>query len=220
MLLRAREGAAEGDWLIAERQTAGRGRMGRTWQSPAGNLYASGLVRLQPGDPDAATLALVAAVTVYETLAVWCDASALLIKWPNDVLAHGAKINGILLERADDAVVIGIGVNLALSPELPDRPATSLAALGVVPPEAPVFAEALAEVFARWLGIWRGSGLDPVRTAWLARAHPTGTALAANLPDGTRIDGLFDGLTPDCALRLRLADGTNRVIHAGDVFLI
>jgi BirA family transcriptional regulator, biotin operon repressor / biotin---[acetyl-CoA-carboxylase] ligase len=220
LAMAARGEAREGDWLIADAQTGGRGRIGRVWQSPRGNFYGSGLVRLQPGDSDAATLALVAAVAVYETLAIWCDAKVLRIKWPNDVLAHGAKINGVLLERADDAIVVGIGVNLTLHPVLSGRPATSLTALGVVPPDTQVFGEALAEAFARWLQIWRGQGLEPVRRAWLDRAHPVGTALTANLPDGNRVEGLFDGLTPDCALRLRLADGTNRVIHAGDVFLI
>jgi BirA family transcriptional regulator, biotin operon repressor / biotin---[acetyl-CoA-carboxylase] ligase len=230
MLARARDGqAAEGDWLIADVQTAGRGRMGRQWQSPPGNLYASGLVTLRPADPDAATLAPLTAIAVFETLALWCDPAVLQIKWPNDVLAvpapsapraPGRKLCGILLERAGDAVVVGVGLNLAHHPELPDRPVTSLAALGVSPPDAPAFADAFTGIFAEWLGIWRNAGLDPVRAAWLDRAHPIGTTLTANLPDGDRIEGVFDGLTSECALRLRLADGTIRVIHAGDVFLI
>ena len=79
---------------------------------------------------------------------------------------------------------------------------------------------ALASTFARWLDIWRTYGLDPIRAAWIARAHPTGTALSAETADGGRIDGSFDGLTDDCALRLRLANGDVRVIRAGDVFLV
>jgi BirA family transcriptional regulator, biotin operon repressor / biotin---[acetyl-CoA-carboxylase] ligase len=221
MLARVRDRlSAEGDWLVADIQTAGRGRLGREWQSPPGNLYASTLVRLQTGAPDAATLALVAAVAVFEALACWCDAVALQIKWPNDILGRGAKLTGILLERASHAVVVGIGVNLVAHPEALDRPTTSLAALGGTPPAVMDFAETLAEVFARWLGIWRSAGLNPIRDAWLDRAHPVDTALTVNLPDGERIDGLFDGLTSDCALRLRLADGAVRVIHAGDVFLV
>jgi BirA family biotin operon repressor/biotin-[acetyl-CoA-carboxylase] ligase len=141
------------------------------------------------------------------------------IKWPNDLLLGGAKLSGILLERAGDAVIVGIGVNLAHHPEDTDRLATSLAQHGVTPDSAD-FAETLAEAFSRWLAIWRGQGLAPIRARWLERAHPVGTALTARLPDGLAIDGLFGGLDGDGALILRLADGGSRVIHAGDVFLL
>jgi BirA family transcriptional regulator, biotin operon repressor / biotin---[acetyl-CoA-carboxylase] ligase len=219
MLGLAAAGAAEGDWLITDAQTAGRGRMGRSWDSPIGNLYASGLVRLRPGDPDAATLALVAAVAVHDAVAIW--APAIQLKWPNDVLsANGEKLSGILLERAADAIVIGVGVNLTHHPVGLDRPVTSIAKMGVVPPDSMAFLETLAEIFARWVSTWRGVELSAIRTAWLERAHPVGTALVANLPEGESVEGLFDGLTAACALRLRLADGAVRVIHAGDVFLI
>ncbi|WP_242139125.1 biotin--[acetyl-CoA-carboxylase] ligase [Sphingomonas sp. TREG-RG-20F-R18-01] len=142
-----------------------------------------------------------------------------VLKWPNDLLIDGAKISGILLERTGDAIVVGIGVNLAHYPTDTDRRATSLAAHGATPDPAD-FAETLADTFARWLSIWRGQGLAPVRTRWLERAHPIGTALTARLPDGSATDGLFNGLDSDGALILRLADGTARVIHAGDVFLL
>jgi len=222
MLMLARSGAEEGLWLRAERQTSGRGRQGRVWTSPEGNLYASTLVRLRAIDPQAATLALVAAVALEEVAAAYLSSGEgrrTMIKWPNDLLLDGAKLSGILLERADDAVVIGIGVNLAHHPENLERPATSLAAHGVTPDPAD-FLETLATAFERWLSIWRNEGLAPVRTRWLDRAHPIGTALTARLPDGSAIDGLFSGLDSEGALILRLADGTSRVIHAADVFLI
>ena len=217
VLALARTGVTEGLWLRAERQTVGRGRQGRTWESPVGNSYASTLVRLRPTDPPAATLALVTAVALAEAVGVYVE--GLRIKWPNDLLIDGAKMSGILLERADDAVVIGIGVNLAHHPDLANRPTTSLAAHDAhVAPED--FIETLAESFARWLSRWRGEGLLPVRQRWLDLAHAPGTALTARLPDGSAIDGLFDGLDADGALILRLADGARRVIHAADVFLI
>jgi BirA family transcriptional regulator, biotin operon repressor / biotin---[acetyl-CoA-carboxylase] ligase len=219
MLALAESGAAEAMWLRADSQTSGRGRRGRGWESPPGNLYTSGLVRLRPTDPAAATLALVAAVALVEALVVYAPEAPLSIKWPNDVLCGGAKLAGILLERTGDAVVIGIGANLAHHPDLPDRPATSLAAQGTAPDPA-IFCETLAEGFTRWLAKWRSEGLEPIRRAWLAAAHPLGTALSANLGDGSVEQGLFDGLAGDGALRLRLADGNVRVIHAGDVFLI
>lgn len=147
-----------------------------------------------------------------------CRGSA-VIKWPNDILLDGAKLSGILLERLGDAVIVGIGVNLAHHPDDTDRRATSLAAQGTAPDPAD-FAETLADAFARWLSLWRGRGVGPVRTRWLERAHPIGTALTARLADGTAVDGLFDGLDASGALILRLADGTRRVIHAGDVFLL
>jgi BirA family biotin operon repressor/biotin-[acetyl-CoA-carboxylase] ligase len=213
----ARSGAGEGLWLRAERQTAGKGRQGRGWVSPAGNLYASTLVRLRPSDPSPATLALVAAVALEETVAVFGVQATL--KWPNDLLVEGAKLSGILLERVDDAVIIGFGVNLAEAPEGLDRAATSLAAHGVTP-DPQLFAETLAESFERWLARWRGEGLATVRDRWIARAHPIGTALTARLADGSSLDGLFDGLDASGALMVRLADGSVRVIHAADVFLL
>jgi BirA family transcriptional regulator, biotin operon repressor / biotin---[acetyl-CoA-carboxylase] ligase len=240
MLELARSGAAEGLWLRAERQTGGRGRQGRAWDSPEGNLFVSTLVRVRLGEPPAATLALVAAVALEEAVSVFLRhpgegrdlgldsavargpglrrGDGLVIKWPNDILIDGAKLSGILLERADDAVVIGFGVNLAHHPVDVDRPATSLAVHGVAP-DPDIFAETLAESFARWLSRWR-DGITPVRERWLARAHPVGTALTARLADGTSVDGLFGGLDGQGALILRLADGTSRVIHAGDVFLL
>jgi len=211
----ARDGAPEGLWLRAERQSGGRGRQGRDWQSPPGNLYASTLVRLRAGDPPAPTLALASAVALQEVAAAFAPGHSFTIKWPNDLVAGSSKLAGILLERADDAVVVGIGVNLAHHPEGLDRPVTSLAALTGSAPDPSTFLEALADSFARWLGRWRGEGLGPVRAAWLAAAHPLGTALATEAGPG-----LFEGLTETGSLRLRLADGTSRVIHAGDVFLI
>lgn len=214
-------GIGEEFWLRAERQTAGRGRQGRNWLSPAGNLYASTLVRLRPSDPPAATLALMAAVALDEVVRAYLgDAAAgLRLKWPNDLLLDGAKLSGILLERAGDAVVVGIGVNLAHHPKGLDRPTTSLAIHGVTPDPAD-FLQTLAEAFASWLARWRGEGLTVIRDHWLSRAHPRGTGLTARLPDGSSVDGLFDGMDANGALILRLADGTARVIHAGDVFLI
>ncbi len=215
VLARARGGAPEGLWLRADRQSGGRGRQGRDWHSPAGNLYVSTLVRLRAGDPPAPTLALVAAVALRETIAAFAPGQSIIIKWPNDLLAGQSKLAGILLEREADAVVIGIGVNLARHPDDLGRLATDLAALTGCAPEPRIFLEALVENFARWLGRWRGEGLRPIRAAWLDAAHPIGTALSTNVGEG-----LFDGLDETGALRLRLADGTSRVIHAGDVFLI
>ena len=118
----------------------------------------------------------------------WCDrhAPAARIKWPNDLLVGGAKLAGILLERQGDAVIVGFGVNLAHHPEDLDRPATSLEAR---PSRPDAFLERLAAVFQAWLGRWRAEGFAPIRAAWLAAAHPIGTALTTSDARGT-----FEGL--------------------------
>lgn len=210
----------DGVWLRAEQQTAGRGRQGRAWQSPPGNLYASTVVRLLPHDPPAAGLAMVAAVALEEVVrAVLPDAEKLYLKWPNDVLLDGAKLSGILLERGGEHVVVGIGVNVAHHPELTDRATTSLRAEGATVDAATLLSD-LAARFARWLEVWRGQGIAPVAARWGERAHPIGTALSVRLPDGGALNGQFLGLDASGALLLGLVDGTRHVIHAGDVFLV
>jgi len=214
LLAEARAGAPEGTWLRAEAQSGGRGRVGRTWLSPPGNLYASTIVRLHQGEPEPATLALVAGVALEEVASAYSGAGRLRLKWPNDLMAGSAKLAGILLERADDAVVIGFGVNLAHHPETLDRPTASFTALGLAAPDPGGFVIDLAEALARWIARWRGEGLAPVRARWLARAHPIGSALAAN-----GVEGLFEGLDAQGALLLRRAGGSIETIRAGDVFL-
>jgi len=219
LLALAPTGAEEGLWLRADRQLAGRGRQGRGWESPPGNFYASTLVRLRSGDPPAPTLALVAAVALEEAVRAVVPRAEPRLKWPNDLLIGGAKLSGILLERADDAVVVGVGVNLAHHPRFPGRATTSLAEHGAaITLEA--FGVRLADLFAAWLFGWRQDGVAPVAARWSERAHPPGTRLAANLPDGEVVEGSFVRLAPDGALVLALADGTERAIHAGDVFLL
>ena len=220
----AEAGEPEGTWLRADRQTGGRGRRGRAWVSPEGNLHASTLVRLREGDPPASTLALVAAVALHDVTSLALNQPSpslgmgtpvLLIKWPNDLLLDGKKLAGILLERAEDAVIIGFGVNLAHAPEGLDRPSISVSAwTGSAPPQD-VILQMLAEGFARRLIGWRNEGLAPISASWIAAAHPIGTVLST--PEG---DGLFEGLDEAGALRLRLTDGAIRLIRAGDVFLV
>lgn len=213
-------GEPEGAWLRAEAQTSGKGRMGRVWQGEAGNLYASTLVRIAPLDPPAHSLALVMAVAVHEALSDFVGAAVLNLKWPNDVMARNAKLCGMLLERVGDAIILGIGVNIVSAPALPDRETICLRDLGAASCDAAHVLERIAEHFANGLGRWRTYGLESVIRAWRARGHPQGTVLAAELPDGERISGTFEGLDADGALILRLADGARRVIHAGDVFLL
>lgn len=220
VLALAADGAPEGLWLRADRQTGGRGRSGRSWSSPTGNLYASTLVRLRADDPPAPTLALAAGLALHRAMSPFFERSEVLrLKWPNDLLADGRKIAGILLERVDAAVVIGIGVNLGTHPADLARPATDLATergLAVTPG---TFLPDLAQSFTAALAEWRVD-LAGIRAAWSDAAHPPGTPLTTHGASAETVSGTFDGLDPTGACRLRLADGSVRLIHAGDVLLV
>lgn len=217
--LRAGAYIVEGDWLVADRQTAGKGRQGRTWQDGSGNFMGSTVVQLQPGDPQAASLALLVGLAVREAVAAFLPTGTeAILKWPNDVLIGGDKLAGILLERVNDAIVVGIGVNLVAAPNLPDRPTIALATLGEAP-ERNTFAAMLANALAVELDRWRSYGVAPVVARWLAVAPPVGTSLLVGEPGEIPIQGLFGGLTADGALQLRLPDGTTRIINAGEVRL-
>ncbi|MEE4153932.1 MAG: biotin--[acetyl-CoA-carboxylase] ligase [Erythrobacter sp.] len=218
-LLRGGGDWAEGDWLVAHRQTAGRGRQGREWFDGAGNFMGSTIVILHEGDPPPASLSFVAAMGVFEAARHFIGrADRLALKWPNDVLLGGGKLSGILLERVGARVVVGIGVNLARAPQIADRATASLAD-GIAPPEVEDFAAELAAAFERNLANWRGAGLSCVLERFLAASlHASGSPVTVHDTDGSILAGTFAGLEEtDGALRLRLADGSERVIRAGDI---
>ena len=209
----------EGHWLIADRQSAGRGRLGRIWQDGLGNFMGSTLVRLRSQDPAPGTLALVAGLAVLEVVApLISQPQHAMLKWPNDLLIDGAKLAGILLERVGDAVIVGIGVNLAHAPDLSDRVAVALSAFGPAP-DRDLFATNLADGFATELQRWRDYGLAPVISRWEGAAYPKGTPLLVDNGAAGPLSGTFDGLCEDGALRLALGNGTACVIHAGEVNL-
>lgn len=215
--LRAGEFVPEGHWLVADRQTAGRGRKGREWFDGSGNYMGSTVVHVRRGDPDPTTLALLCGLAVGDAIERHLPAgSALQLKWPNDVMIGRAKLAGVLLERQDDAVLVGIGVNLASAPKIVGRETIALADLGAVA-DRDAFAADLARLFDIELERWRGFGVAPFVRRWLAAAHPLGTALSVGEPGEAPLDGQFAGLTDDGALQLRLADGRTVVIHAGEV---
>ena len=207
--------------MRADRQDAGRGRLGRVWDSDDGNLFASTIVRLRAGDPPASSLGFLASIATYETARLIAPDVPIMIKWPNDLLtANGAKFCGMLLECSGDAVIIGIGMNLFAHPQGLDRPVSDLRTSGGNPPHAQAVVQILAETLQSWLQRWRLGGLSPILKSWQQFAHPVGTALTVNLPNCEQLQGLYDGLNEDGSLRLRLADGEIHAIHAADVFLI
>ena len=222
LLGRVAEGEApmEGHWLVADRQTGGRGRAGRVWSDGYGNFMGSTAAVLRHADGPPQTLALVAGVAAHRALtAVVPGLAGLVLKWPNDLMIEAAKLGGILLERQGNVVVVGIGVNLAEAPQVPDRATVSLAALDHAAARD-VFASALAETWAEALDLWHRGGWPALREAWLARAHPEGTLFSVNLAAEGKVIGGFVGLNADGAVLLRLADGAVRAIHAGDVELV
>lgn len=224
-LERAAAGESSGLWVTAERQTGGRGRRGRAWVSEPGNLYAS-LLLIDPAPANRlATLPLAAALGVYEALKPDFSHApqALSIKWPNDILADGAKICGILLESAvladgRIAVVIGCGVNVASHPQQTLYRATSLADCAIGTDVETLFARlalAMDDVLARWEG---GRGFPAIREDWLRAAAGLGGPVTVNLPAGA-ISGTFVELDRDGYLCLQTLSGDRRKIAAGDVFL-
>jgi BirA family biotin operon repressor/biotin-[acetyl-CoA-carboxylase] ligase len=207
-------------WITAERQTAGRGRRGRVWDSAPGNLAATLLLR--PEAPIAITgqLSFVAALAVAEMAAHFAPQAAITVKWPNDVLAEGRKLAGILLEAGPAPIgtwlAIGIGVNLASFPQGTEFPATSLAQLGLAPPMPDDALSVLAARFAHWYALWMAEGFETVRAAWLARAGGLGLPIRARLPHQTR-EGVFEGIDSAGALLLN-EQGLVSAIAAGEVF--
>jgi BirA family biotin operon repressor/biotin-[acetyl-CoA-carboxylase] ligase len=217
----ARRLAAMGErgplWIEAARQTAGRGRRGRSWESPAGNLAATLLIA--PGKPAAecAQLSFVAAVAAVDAVASFAGNAEVKAKWPNDVLADGRKLAGILLESQGDWLAMGVGINLAHFPPDTEFPATSLAALGVPAPDRHDALTQLAAQFAKWYETWRGQGFGPIREAWLARAAGLGKRIRARLAQGEHV-GVFEGIDETGALILREDGGKTRTVSAGEVF--
>jgi BirA family transcriptional regulator, biotin operon repressor / biotin---[acetyl-CoA-carboxylase] ligase len=218
----AREGVEEGLIVWANIQTAGRGRRGRVWVSPPGNLHMSLVLRPNCRAGVAAQLGFVAALGMADALGEVAPEIATSCKWPNDLLANGKKIAGILLEtemtggELPDFVVLGIGVNLVAAPDDTPYPATSLTEEGaqVVAPLDVI--RSFVRHFARWLDRWREDGFAPVRTAWLARAAGLGQPIQVRLEHDT-LAGRFLDLDADGALMLDTA-GVSRRIAAGEIF--
>lgn len=171
------------------------------------------------GDPPLGTLALAIGLAVRDTVCGYVEnETGVMLKWPNDLLIDGAKLAGILLEGTRGGVVVGIGVNLAVAPMVPGRQTVALSQLGKAP-DRDTFARELAGSVAQEVFRWRGFGLEPLVRRWDAAAHPIGTPLHTAGAEGERVNGTFAGLAPDGALQLRLADGSVRAIHAGEINL-
>ncbi|TDE15817.1 biotin--[acetyl-CoA-carboxylase] ligase [Jiangella asiatica] len=223
----ARDGAAEGFVVVADHQSAGRGRLDRRWEAPPGTSLAMSFL-LRPDDVPGARwpwLPLLAGVAVTEAVERAAGASAVL-KWPNDVLlAAGAgdvvgKLAGILTERVETergpAAVVGIGLNVSQTPEQLPPGAASLAATGVEPT---ALFDAVADRLAAWYGSWRAAGGDlmpSLAAAYRDRCDTIGREVRAELPDGAAVDGRATGVDDSGRLVVDTGAGTV-VVGAGDV---
>lgn len=216
----ARSGERGALWIVTRAQTAGRGRRGRNWATAPGNLAASLLISEALAPAEAAKLSFVAALAARETCHSLAPAANLTLKWPNDLLADGRKLGGLLLEceaRDDDLmIVIGFGLNLADAPAGLTFPATSLAALGVMVSVEVAFAT-LTDAWDCNVELWRSQGFGEIRRRWLR--HAEGIGQTASVVIGDRQEsGMFETLDEQGRLVLRLPDGSARFVSAGDVY--
>lgn len=206
----AEAGAPEGTFVWARAQTGGRGRRGRRWASPVGNLYCSTILRPECPAPRAAELGFVAALAVADLVR---DGRAVRVKWPNDVLVDGGKVAGILPESSIaqdgrvDHVVLGIGLNVSFAPSLPEMRYPGAMLGGTV--EAAV--EGLTAALAGWLGDWRRRGFEAIRAGWLERAGPLGAEVDVKLGEEL-VRGAFAGMDREGALLLETPAGRRRIV--------
>jgi len=216
------EAGDAGDLAVwAGEQTAGRGRQGRSWVSPPGNLYVTLLLRPAGPPAAAARLGFAAGLALADAASAWIAPERVTLKWPNDLMLDRAKAAGILLEssgRAErvDWLMIGSGVNLASHPEGLDYPVASFAGAGA--------AVTPGELLQRYLGFFtiyrkmlEAQGFGPLRRAWLKRGQGLGQRLTARLPAAS-LSGIFRDLDEDGALVLEEDSGARRRITAADVY--
>jgi BirA family transcriptional regulator, biotin operon repressor / biotin---[acetyl-CoA-carboxylase] ligase len=224
----AKGGAAEGTMVLADHQTAGRGRLQRIWQSPPGcNLYLSIILRPAVAPQDLSQITLLAGVAVAEAIATVCP-EGVGIKWPNDLLLRGRKVCGILTEMRTDAgrhaLVVGIGLNVNISredfaPEL-RLSATSLKEETGREVSRDEMAVVLCERFGKWYETFLRDGFDPVREAWLARSIMVGKTVRVIFRDEVQ-EGTVTGIDRDGALLICAAPGAATLrITAGDATIV
>jgi BirA family biotin operon repressor/biotin-[acetyl-CoA-carboxylase] ligase len=208
-------------WIMAARQTAGRGRRGNTWVSEPGNLYASLLLIDAAPPQQIAGLSFVAALAVHDAVMDVAPGlgARLAVKWPNDLLIDGKKFAGILIESEGPAVIVGVGINCAHHPAATAYPATDLSAAGVTVSPEQLLQRLSGRMLSR-LGQWdRGTGFAAIRADWLARVTGLGQEIRVRLPH-RELTGQFQALNENGGLLLRLADGSVEVVNAGEIFTL
>lgn len=209
-------------WIVASRQMKGRGRLGREWISPAGNLFATFIFSEFTEARVAPELGFVSGVAAIRALRAATGKDAFKLKWPNDLLFDGAKLGGILLECANASTlptaIIGVGVNVAGAPEGLPYPARALSELGPAAPTAEAFFRYLSDALAEALELWQGrEGFAAIRTEWLSFASSVGENIRVAISSET-IEGRFESIDATGRLVLGTSQG-RRAIEAGDVLV-
>jgi len=221
----AETGAPEGLVIFANKQTSGKGRLGRTWHTMPESLAASVLLRPDLPPEQVPQLSLLTAVALHDALSRYCP--DIRIKWPNDLLYHGSKVAGILTEmRAEPgrvhAVVLGFGINLAAPangwPIDIDKPATDLTSISAAQISKTGIAVAVLHALDAWYDIWLTEGFAPVHRAWW-QAHAASGAKVSVYDGRKYIEGIASALDDDGALLLETPSGIQRII-AGDLELL
>jgi len=220
----AARGELQPHWIVADAQTAGRGRRGRAWQSPKGNLMTTVYLPSRIETVKAGQLSFVAGLALAETVDTLVGADvSVAIKWPNDVLVGGAKISGILLESSAGAeahldwVCVGMGLNLAYHPDDTPYPATSIrACTGRAPVHLDVL-ELLAAAFDRYFQQWQKFGFSVIVNKWRKLAYNLGNEIIVRL-EKAELTGVFEDIDETGALMLRADDGQRHIVSAGDVY--
>lgn len=222
----AKRRAAKGEtgplWIVAKTQTDGYGRRGRVWKGAEGNFSGTYLFEPEGEVAMLGQLSFVAGLAVIDALDAYAREDCLSLKWPNDILANGAKLAGLLLERIDHQgkiiMALGVGINIASAPtDLPYKAARLCDHLGAGQelPAPAILAEKLDAAFHNAYQLWRDRGMEFVKPLWLERVSGVGEPVTANLPNET-LEGIFGGIDETGALIL-LQDGKTRLITAGDI---
>lgn len=212
--------------VLARSQTQGRGRQGRPWISPVGNLYTSVVLPIHSSEePDLSNLTFVSAIALWHSLQTYIPPETkLYCKWPNDLLVENRKISGILLQAEtrlnQQWIIIGVGVNIEKSPH---SYGISLKELGIKPahdlPQPRAFLDIFLKNLQFWLKTWRQNGFRCIKDEWIQRTFDKGTLISARLPgkEGHHLQGVFQGLDERGVLILKDSSGTDHYIQSGDV---
>ncbi len=212
-------GAAQGAVIWAESQTAGRGRHGRDWISPPGNLYCSIIMRPKVEQSRLTEISFVAALAVRDAIApVLPQGVPVELKWPNDVLAAGRKVAGILVEaerlpdEAATALIVGVGINIVSAPREASYPATCISALARAPRVSRLLSSLVAALDRR-VELWTRNGFAAIRQEWMDHAYGVGGQVTAS----SGISGTFTGLDETGAIIIAMTDGEQRRLVSGSV---
>lgn len=224
----AQRGLPEGNIVIADAQSKGRGRLDRTWQSPPGrNLYLSIVLRPPIPVSHAPQITLMAGVAVADLLSAYCPGKV-VVKWPNDILINGKKICGILTEMKSsptgvDFIILGIGININMTvedfdPELRDT-ATSLRIETGAPTDRLAIAGKLFQLIEKWYGVFLLDGFKGIRDAFLSYANLEGKPIQVVFKNDVQT-GVATGIDEDGSILLKDREGVLRRIMAGDVSIM